>query len=105
MAPVIANYFDQITPAVNGQYHNSLLLSALDANSVVFNNMTYSCVWSYSIDEVPVHLMRPSFRRWYVLRCPIEDLACTFVFEIPIFSAYPARISKLFASWAWRNLH
>ena len=51
MAPVIANYFDQITLAGNGQYHNSLLLSALDANSVVFNNMTYSCVWSCSIDE------------------------------------------------------
>ena len=51
MAPVIANYFDQITPAGNGQYHNSLLLSALDANSVVFNNMTYSCLWSCSIDE------------------------------------------------------
>ena len=37
-------------PARNGQYHNTLILSALDANSVVFNNMTYSCVWSYSID-------------------------------------------------------
>ena len=51
MAPVIANYFDQITPAGNGQYHYTLLLSALDANSVVFNNMTYSCVWSFPIDE------------------------------------------------------
>ena len=52
MAPVIANHFDQITPARNGQYHNSLLLAALDANPVVFNNMTYSCVCvSCSIDE------------------------------------------------------
>ena len=51
MAPVIANYFDQITPAGNGQYHNTLVLSALDVNSVVFNNMTYSCVWSCPIDR------------------------------------------------------
>ena len=140
MAPVIMNYFDQITPAWNGQYHNTLILAALDANSVVFNNMTYSCDWNYSIDgdgqwrqitiflpqttrsmarrdvckggarhlyvaiQVPVHLMRPSFRRWYVLRCTIEDLASTFVVEIRIVSAYPARFAKLFASWAWCNL-
>ena len=50
MAPVITNYFDQITPAWRGQYHNTLILLALDANSVVFNNMIYPCAWSYSID-------------------------------------------------------
>ena len=67
MAPVIANYFDQITPAGNGQYHNTLILSALDANSVVFNNMTYSCVWSYSIDEDGQwHQITISFSRKHV---------------------------------------
>ena len=67
MVPVIANYFDQITLAGNGQYHNTLLLSALDANSVVFNNMTYSCVWSCSIDEDGQwHQITVSFPRKHV---------------------------------------
>ena len=44
MAPVIANHFDQITPAV-------LLLAALYANPVVFNNMTY--YWQASYQALP----------------------------------------------------
>ena len=73
MATVITNYFDQITPAWNGQYHNTLILSSLDANSIVFNNMTYPCVWSYSIDgDGQWQQITASFSRKQGVAWPVE---------------------------------
>ena len=51
MAPIIVNCFDQINPSGNGQYHNTLILSTLDFNTLVFNKITYPCVWSCTTDD------------------------------------------------------
>ena len=40
---VVTNYFDQITPSGNGQFHNVMVLSKDAANVVVFNNIAYTC--------------------------------------------------------------
>ena len=73
MATVITNYFDQITPARNGQFHNTLILSSLDANSVIFNNMVYQCVWSHSIDgDGQWKQITVSFSRKQIVPWPVE---------------------------------
>ena len=73
MASVITNYFDQISPSGSGQYHNKIILSALDANSVVFNNTTYPCVWSYTIDgDGQWQQIVVSFSRKQSIAWPVE---------------------------------
>ena len=48
---VVTNYFDQITPSGNCQYHNTMILSTAAADVVVFNNMPYRCRWTHTIDN------------------------------------------------------
>ena len=48
---VVTNYFDQITPSGNGQYHNTMILFTAAADVVVFNNMPYPCRWRHTIDN------------------------------------------------------
>ena len=48
---VVTNYFDQITPSGNCQYHNTMILSTAAADVVVFNNMSYPCRWRHTIDN------------------------------------------------------
>ena len=116
MAPVIMNYFDQITPAWNGRYHNTLILAALDANSVVFNNMTYSCDWNYSIDgdgqwrQITVSFSRKQHVPWpvetyvrvgpdiYMLQSRSPSISCDRPSEDGTFYDVPLKILRVLSS-------
>ena len=69
---VVTNYFDQITPSGNCQFHNTMILSKDAANVVVFNNMAYPCRWGQTADydgqwqQITVSFVRHQRDEWPV---------------------------------------
>ena len=83
---VVTNYFDQISPSGNGQFHNTIILSTAATDVVVFNNMSYPCRWRHTIDndgqwqQITVSFVRHPRDEW-----PVEHYVCigydTFILQ------------------------
>ena len=46
---VVCNHFNKVCSAGTGQWHNSLVLSTMKPNAILFNNIIYPCKWSRTI--------------------------------------------------------